>query len=87
MTRQAAENNFRALFGCSPKVATDMWYLTTFTDRKTQIKHFLWGLMNMKVYSSEQVLSLMANCNRTSFRKWSWQCICDMADLMPQLVS
>ncbi len=60
MSRKMAEFEFRSLFGCSPQVATDLWYATTFTDPKTQIKHFLWGLMYMKVYASESVLAMMA---------------------------
>ena len=87
MSRAKANEQFRSIFGCDPRIATELWYLTTFEDPKTQIKHFLWGLMLLQVYSSEYALSSMASCDRKTFSKWSWKCVFDMAASKPDIVS
>ena len=87
MARARGEYEFRSIFGCSPEVATDAWHRCTFTNPKTQIKHFLWGLMFMNVYSSEQSLAKIASCHAKTFRKWTWPCIFDLSDVLPSVVS
>ena len=34
-------------------------------------EHLLWALMHMKLYSTENVLASLANCDEKTFRKWS----------------
>ena len=86
MSRSVAEREFRSHFGCNPKVAIDMWYLSDLPP-KTQPKHFMWGLMMIMVYSSEETMSKMAACDKKTFRKWSWTCVFAMADVLPLIVS
>lgn len=35
-------------------------------------KHMLWGLLFMKVYSTEEAHSTVCGISRNTFRKWSW---------------
>ena len=86
MSRNVAGRLFRSHFGCDPKVAIDMWYECSLPP-KTQPKHFMWGLMEMMVYSAEEAMSSISSCDKKTFRKWSWKCIYAMADTFPQLVS
>ena len=87
MAAAHADTRFRSFFGCGPKVVTDLWYETNFTNAKTTPEHFLWGLLYMKVYASEEIMAMLAGCNRRTFRKWSWNCIFDMSDCSRRVVS
>lgn len=65
---------FRAFFGASPAVCTDIWNLLKPREtmpRGSQPEHLLWALVFLKVYASEKVLSRLVGCpDEKTFRKW-----------------
>jgi hypothetical protein len=38
-------------------------------------KHLLWGLLFLKVYGTEDVLSDVVGMKRNTFRKWAWKIV------------
>ena len=73
------DRRFRQYFGTTPEICAEIWErLDPFkTIEKVfhgvQIKHLLWALMFMKLYSTESVhASLAGGVDEKTFRKWTW---------------
>ncbi|CAB9527282.1 expressed unknown protein [Seminavis robusta] len=76
---------FKSMYGISPEVASDLWYMCDFR-RGTKPKHLLWGLLQLNVYASEHVLTTITGVDRKTFRKWSWACIESIWNSLPDVV-
>ena len=57
---------FKSFFGVSPGVCADAWFLI---ERHTELKrgnkrHFLWGLMILKIYSTYKVMAKLLDVDK-----------------------
>ena len=81
---------YREYFGCSIDTKVALWILLSkFTDiGKAKVKHLLWTLLFMKVYTTESVLcGLVGHPSEKTFRKWTKLIIEQIASLEEFLVS
>ena len=62
---------FYSLFGLSPTSVADLWKLLPKIPGGKP-RYLLWGLLFLKLYDTEHVLSSLAGCDEKTFRKWVW---------------
>ena len=60
---------FKSFFGVSPGVCEDAWF---FIERHTELKrgnkrHFLWGLMILKIYSTYKVMAKFLDVDKKNY--------------------
>lgn len=71
----ADERRFRSIFGCTWERCTDLWELIkpeNVMPKGYKPEHLLWGLLFLKVYTTEAVLtSMVGSPEEKTFRKWS----------------
>jgi hypothetical protein len=73
ITNTKSKRSFKARFGTSPEVCSEVWErLQPHRPKGALPKHLLRALMFLKLYSSEDVLSDMVGTTRKTFRKWVW---------------
>ena len=73
MVNCRSNRSYRAKFGCSPLVCTDLWErLKNKRPRGAQAKHLLWALLFLKTYNTEDNLSELIGTTSKTFRKWTW---------------
>jgi hypothetical protein len=83
---------FHSLFGTSPEICAKLWTMLSTEanmdiDRLACPKHLLWGLMLLKIYATEPILSSLAGgCDVQTFRKWTWQFVAAIAALADDVV-
>ena len=77
---------FKELFGVSPTVCIDIWNRSNM-DNTLEPKHLLWGLLFLKVYTTETPLCALAGVSRKTYRKWMWEAVFKMANVYPHVVS
>lgn len=65
------ERRFRAFFGTSPTVCSQIWGLLTHPPR-AQAVHLLFGMLFLKVYSTEHIHASLCEVDERTFRHWSW---------------
>ena len=73
---------FRALFGVTSNVCAIIWAkleVNVTTDKDPN--HLLWGLLFLKVYSTEEVHSSLVGTTVKTLRKWSIPMVERMSDL------
>lgn len=86
--RDGSRRDFRALFGVSPTVCVDLWYLCRDSfDKKIRPRHLLWSLMWMKTCATEPILSSLVRVTRKTFRKWNWKVLPTVSAQAKHLVS
>jgi hypothetical protein len=85
---------FKAHFGCSPKRCAQIWNLIEITpaarvwlQNGAAPKHLLWGLLWLKLYNTDAVLSGMSGCDEKTFRKWSRSTVMAISKLKGCVVS
>ena len=67
------DRDFISLFGVTPKVVAAIWNITSF-DHDVKLKHLLWALVFLKVYSAEKPLMCLCGVkNRHTYRKYVWK--------------
>ena len=68
---------FKSFFGVGPGVCADAWYLLEkHRDLKSGNKrHFLWGLMTLKLYSTYEIMAKLLKVDKKTIRKWAWHFI------------
>lgn len=76
---------FRSFFGCSCKVATDLWNrLEKGLKQRSLPKHLLWTLVFLKHYSTEEVHTRIVGWpDPKAYREWVWYMlgkICELKD-------
>ena len=89
-SNQIADRRFRATFGSSSIVCCRIWKLLQLdqTSLKSMTpNHLLWGLILLKLYSSETTHAGMTGADEKTFRKWSHFAIKRVADLHEVVVS
>ena len=70
------KRRFRCLFGVTPQVCSNIWQMMgERLPNGGQQQHLLWGLLFLKIYGTEDVLSSLAGVDRKTFRKWAWEFI------------
>jgi hypothetical protein len=90
--QHARRGRYRAHFGVDPWLVSYLWHLImTYAPQPfppgLKSKHLLWGLLFLKLYNSEPVNCLVADCDEKTFRKWVWIILEALADLEPYVVS
>ncbi|KAL9183038.1 hypothetical protein ACHAXT_004825 [Thalassiosira profunda] len=82
--RRMSIRRYKAHFGIVPGVCADIWAMINPREEISPYAkpvHLLWGLMLMKVYSTEEVLSGIAGVTEKTYRKWAWTFIRATSDL------
>ena len=86
--KETDKRRFRASYGVSPEVCTQVWHLIYFSLPVIQkIDHLLWALLFMKVYASETVLAGIVEVDEKTFRRHVWTVISSISDLKGTVVS
>ena len=80
---------YKASFGVTPEITQVLWESLEGIEMKEKpmIKHLLWALLFLKVYSSEEVLSSMAETTEKTYRKWVWIILDKLNELADKQVS
>ncbi len=91
-SRQMA--SFKAHFGVIPEICSIMWSMiltigaeVPALERKHSFVHLLWGLLLLKVYSTEEVLCGKVGVDPKTFREHAWFMIRKASKLKPRVVS
>jgi hypothetical protein len=86
-TNTKSKRSFKAKFGTSPEVCSELWErLQPHQPKGALPKHLLRALMFLKLYSSEDVLSDMVGTMRKTFRRWVWLMVQANLKIKPQVV-
>ena len=76
---KSEDRSFRELFGIALEPAVSTWNLmikSEYLPKGGTPYHFLWTLMFLKVYGSEEQMCILANIkDPKTFRKWVWKFI------------
>ena len=75
LSQNTHERRFKANFGASLTVAYTLWCLLDVVNEGPvggTVAHFLWTLMFLKLYDSNDVLAGRCKCDPNTFRKWVW---------------
>jgi hypothetical protein len=82
------DERFRALFGAPSVVIAEIWQrLVPMVEEKTYRKHLLWGLVFLKVYSTEEVhCALVGHPTKKDFRQKSWHIVEMIAGLKESVI-
>lgn len=78
------------LLGTTPAICADIWTMINPREHVSAYAkpvHLLWGLLLIRVYATEEVLSGIAGVTEKTFRKWAWKFVEATADLSYTLVS
>ena len=89
-SNQTADRRFRATFGTSSIVCCRIWKLLQLNKASLESmapNHLLWGLILLKLYSTETTHAGMTGVDEKTFRKWSHFAIRRVADLHEVVVS
>ena len=85
------DRRFRASFGCSSKQCAIAWILVCdgWHDRPIGATkmHFLWALLLLKSYDTENNMAGTCHCDEKTFRKWAWFFILELSDRSGEVVS
>lgn len=84
----AEERRFRAHFGCSIVVATDVWNrIAPNLHSGCQEKHLLWSLVFIKIYGSEDVhCRIVGWPDPKTFRTYSWYILEKISNLKDEVI-
>jgi hypothetical protein len=75
LSNETFVRKFRSLFGCSPLVCCTMYNKLVeqnLIHNKCRVLHFMWTLVFLKIYSSENALCTLLKCSEKTLRKWVW---------------
>jgi len=81
---------FKSHFGATPSICADIWQMLNPREHISAYAkpvHLLWGLMLIKIYATEEVLSGIAGVTEKTYRKWAWIFVKATAELSYVLVS
>jgi len=79
---------FRAFFGVSPSTCALAWGKLEshcFVPRAKAV-HFLWALLFLNLYDTEEVIAGFLGVDEQTYREWSWYIIAAIARLVPFVV-
>ena len=83
-SKRLSVDRFVALFGVSPRVASWTWNQLDrkrLLPRDCLVKHFLWGLAFLKLYTVECASASIFSCDEKTFGKWTWQVLDAVGEL------
>ena len=86
MKKGDTTRDFHSFFGASPEVCALCWNLMVVPDGG-HYKHFLWALMQIKIYAKEKVLASLAQVDRRTYRHYAWIFLRRISALKPNIVS
>lgn len=84
------ERKFRALFGCGPIAALQLWKLLEENDEVPpggRMIHLLWTLLFVKVYPLEETMTKFTSSDPKTSRKWILEFMKAIAGLESDVVS
>lgn len=85
-----AERRFRSAFGVDILVCAIAWewleWKGTIPEGGSK-EHFLWACLQLMVYPTENVLSMLLDVDEKTFRKWAWSFLLALSDLECDVVS
>ena len=85
-----AERRFCSAFGVDILVCAIAWewleWKGTIPEGGNK-EHFLWACLQLMVYPTENVLSMLLQVNEKTFRKWAWSFLLALSDLECDMVS
>ena len=73
--RPLEERTFIAFYGTSPDIISECWAFVSVHVEGCKPKHLLWACAFMKLYLPEDVLCVMMDTSKPTFRKWVWAII------------
>ena len=82
-----AERKFRAMYGTSWFICADVWDMLDNVEHpvlemnRVKADHFMWALMVLKTYSTEDDLAGRVNITPKTFCMWCWRFIMAIGDL------
>jgi hypothetical protein len=86
-SQKLADTKCRGFFGAPTGVIADLWNRLSNDVEGGAPKHLLWGLLLIKVYSTEEVhCRIVGWPDPQTFRKWSWYFVEKIADLEATLI-
>ena len=89
--RTLNNRKFQEAFGCGSKVCAITWLLIVngWLDRPTGATkmQFLWSLMFLKEYETENNMAAEFGCNEKIFRYWVWFFLKELSYLVGEVVS
>jgi len=92
--REYELRRFKAFFGCNPARCAQLWWMLFKTKAaKDEIGenarpvHLLWGLLFLKIYNTDTVMTGMTGADEDTFRKWSWKFVVGISKLKEKVVS
>ena len=81
-SKSVRERRFRGLFGVSPLVIVHLWTLLfPVIPKSAEPRHVLWGLLFLKSYANEVVLSAITGADEKTQRHWIWTITTAIANL------
>jgi hypothetical protein len=82
------DERFLGLFGAPSVVIAEIWQrIVPMVEEKTYRKHLLWGLLFLKVYSTEEVhCALVGHPTKKEFRQKSWHIVEMVAGLKESVI-
>ena len=76
-----AQRKFCSCFGATTVVCSKLWKLFPRPHpKKFEPKHMMWGLLFLKLYSTEHVHAGMVETDEKNFRKWAWYSVNTIAE-------
>ena len=73
---------FRALFGITPDVCSEIWHLLRYLrPNSSRPVHLLWALLFLNVYGGEETHQTIAQVDVKTIRKCTWCFVNLIADL------
>jgi hypothetical protein len=83
---------FVSFFGIEPSLVSVVWTLVILSGRLASLQriepvHFLWALLFLQCYDTNERNAAMCGCDEKTFRKWSWFYLEAIADLDQDVVS
>jgi hypothetical protein len=82
------DERFRALFGAPSVVIAEIWErIIPMVEKKTYRKHLLWGLLFLKIYSTEEAhCAIVGHPTKKEFREKSWHIVEMIAGLKETII-
>ena len=88
MNANAEDRMCRSFFGAPAAVIATLWNRLQPLDSNAKLKHLLWSLVFLFVYSMEEVhCRIVGWPNAKTYRKWTWYMLEKIAALKDEVIS
>ena len=86
--KETDKRRFRASYGVSPEVCTQVWQMIYHSlPMLLTFDHLLWALLFMKIYATESVLAGSVGVDEKTYRLHVWTVIKSISNLKGNVVS